>query len=56
VVTLEIADAQRRQAGLARAEEVARPSQLEVTFRDDEAVGRLYQRVEPRTAASPSGG
>jgi len=38
--------AQGRQAALARAEEIARASRLEVFFRDEEAVGRLLEHGE----------
>ena len=48
VVAQQVADAQRRQPGLPRAEEVARAAQREIALGDDEAVGRLDERVEPR--------
>ena len=52
VVAQQVADAQRRHAGLPRAEEVAGPAQREVALGDDEAVGRLGQRLEPLAAAA----
>ena len=48
VIAQQIADAQRRQAGLPRAEEIAGPAQRQIALGDHEAVGRLDERVEPR--------
>ena len=48
MIAQQIADAQRRQARLPRAEEIARPAQREVALGNHEAVGRLDERVEAR--------
>ena len=50
-VPQEVGDAQRGQAGLARAEELARPAQLEIHLRDVEPVVRFHQR--PHALAGP---
>ena len=49
----QIAGAQRRHARLPGAEHVARPAQLEVALGDDEPVGGLHQRAQPRLAGLP---
>ena len=47
MIAQQIADAQRRHARLPRAEEIAGTAQREVALGDDEAVGRVGQRLEP---------
>ncbi len=47
VVAQQIANPERRQAGLARAEEVARAAELQVPLGDLEAVRRIGEGLEP---------
>src|SRR5262245_47725586 len=46
-IAKEIDQPEGRHAGLARAEEIARPAQLEIALRDLETVRRLRHRLEP---------
>ena len=47
MIAQEVADAERRHAGLARAEEIARAALLEIALGDHEPVGGVGQRLEP---------